>query len=269
MKISDDIYARGRKMRKELLIMIPAYNEEESIGVVLNKMYEASIDEIGDILVINDGSQDNTEKVVRNFKVSILNQVSNMGYGSALQVGYKYAKKEGYKYVIQLDADGQHDICNIKMIYEALKNKDHRFTETPDIVIGSRFLSDSVTFKISKLKQSAILFFRLMIKIFTKNHITDPTSGLQGLNRNAFTYYAGYGNFDHQYPDINMIIQMIMNCYNIKEIPAVMHERKSGEGMHSGIIKPMKYMVIITLSTISIILRNRKNSCVNGKEQTR
>lgn len=256
-------------MKKELLIMMPAYNEEESIAVVLNKMYEAGIDEIGDILVINDGSKDKTENVVRNFNVTIINQVSNMGYGSALQVGYKYGEKEGYEYVIQIDADGQHDICNIKMIYDYLKNKDHRFAETPDIIIGSRFLNDSGTMKISKIKHIAISFFRLVIKIFTKNNITDPTSGLQGLNRIAFTYYAGYGNFDYRYPDINMIIQMIMLGYNIKEIPAVMHERKTGEGMYSGIIKPMQYMVIITLSTISIILRNRKKCYVIGKTRSR
>ncbi|WBW98607.1 glycosyltransferase family 2 protein [Oceanirhabdus sp. W0125-5] len=254
-------------MIKELLIMIPAYNEEESIEGVLNKIYEAGINEIGDILVINDGSKDNTEKVVREFKVPIINQVCNMGYGSALQVGYKYAEKKGYEYVIQLDADGQHDISNIKTIYDCLKNKNLMFTETPDIVIGSRFLSDSSTFKTSKLKNIAISFFRVLIKIFTKNDITDPTSGLQGLNRRAFTYYAGYGNFDYKYPDINMIIQMIMQGYNIKEIPAVMHERENGESMHSGLIKPIKYMVIMILSTFNIILRNRKSPHGIGKER--
>lgn len=256
-------------MDKELLIMLPAYNEEKNIEIVLNKIYEAGIDEISDILVINDGSQDNTEKVARNFKVTILNQVCNMGYGAALQVGYKYAEKKDYEYVIQLDADGQHDICNIITIYDCLKNKDCIFTEIPDIVIGSRFLCDSGTIKISKLKNIAISYFRLMIKIFTKNNITDPTSGLQGLNRRAFAYYAGYGNFDYRYPDINMIIQMIMQGYNIKEIPAVMHERKTGEGMHSGIMKPIKYMVLMTLSTINIILRNRKNPYVIGEERAR
>ncbi|MDF2881613.1 MAG: hypothetical protein K0R54_2170 [Clostridiaceae bacterium] len=254
-------------MEKQLLVMMPAYNEEESIGVVLNKIYEAGIDEIADILVINDGSKDNTEKIVRNFKVTIINQVRNMGYGSALQVGYKYAEKKGYKYIIQLDSDGQHDVSNIKIIYDYLQNKDHGFTETPDIVIGSRFLSNSSTMKISKIKYIAISYFRLVIKIFTKDNITDTTSGLQGLNRMAFTYYAGYGNFDRRYPDINMIIQMIMLGYCVKEIPAVMHERKTGKGMHSGIIKPMKYMVIIMLSTLSIILRNRKHNYVMGKER--
>ncbi|GAA0178413.1 glycosyltransferase family 2 protein [Clostridium sediminicola] len=254
-------------MKKELLIMIPAYNEEESIEIVLNKIHRAGINEIADILVINDGSKDNTEKVVRSFNVNIINQVCNLGYGSALQVGYKYADKEEYKYVIQLDADGQHDICNIKTIYDCLMDKDLNSYEVPDIVIGSRFLKDSVTFKISKIKYFAISLFRLVIKIITKNDITDPTSGLQGLNRRAFKYYAGYGNFDYMYPDINMIIQMIMKGYKIKEIPAVMYERKTGEAMHSGIIKPIKYMVLITLSTLSIILRNRKNSYVINKER--
>jgi len=256
-------------MGKELLIIIPAYNEEESIGAVLKRMYEAKIDEIGDILVINDGSQDNTEKIVRSFKVNIINQVSNMGYGAALQVGYKYAEQKGYEYVIQLDADGQHDICNIKMIYDCLKNKDDRFLEKPDIVIGSRFLSDNSTMKVSKIKQLAIYFFKLVIKIFTQNVITDPTSGLQGLNRMAFSCYAVYGNFDLRYPDINMIMQMIILGYNIKEVPAVMHERQAGKGMHSGIIKPIKYMVLISLSTFSIILRNRKGHFAAGKERSR
>lgn len=253
-------------MRKELLIIIPAYNEENNIGSVLNKIQEEGIDKIGDILVINDGSKDNTEKVVNSFKVNIINQVINMGYGSALQLGYKYAEKNGYEYVIQLDADGQHDICNINNIYNCLKNRENTFLNKPDIIIGSRFLSNSSTMKVSKIKQMAISFFRLIIKTFTKNNITDPTSGLQGLSRSAFTYYAGYGNFDYRYPDINMIIQMIMLGYNVKEIPAVMHERKAGQGMHSGIIKPIKYMILIMLSTLSIMIRNK--SYYRGIEKT-
>lgn len=256
-------------MKKELLIIIPAYNEEESIGAILNDIKKAGLLKIADVLVINDGSQDNTEKIVRDLKIPVLNQVNNMGYGSALQVGYKYAQKNGYEYVIQLDADGQHDVCNIMMLYDCLRNKDERFEEKPDIIIGSRFLNGSVTFKISKIKKFAISLFRLVIKFITKETITDPTSGLQGLNRMAFTYYAGFGNFDYRYPDINMIIQMVMQGFIIKEIPAIMHERKAGAGMHSGILKPMKYMVIITLSTLSIILRNRKKYFARGKERAR
>lgn len=90
---------------------------------------------------------------------------------------------------------------------------------------------------------------------------------MQGLNRRTFAFYSGYGQFDYRYPDINMIIQMLLKGYRIAEIPAIMHERTTGQSMHSGYIKQMKYMIIITLSTISIILRQWKegNSHV-GKE---
>lgn len=249
--------------------MIPAYNEEQNIEVLLSEMYDARINEIGDILVINDGSEDNTEEIVRKFSVTILNQAFNMGYCFALQVGYKYAKKHGYEYVIQIDADGQHDICNIEKIYDCLKNKNLESSKAPDIVIGSRFLKDSVNFKIPKIKILIIMFFRILIKIFTKINITDPTSGLHGLNRVAFSHYAGYCKFDYYYPDVNMIIHMIMQGLYIKEIPAIMHERKIGQGMHSGIIKPIKYMVLIILSTLNIIIRNDKNTYLIEKEKIR
>lgn len=247
------------KMKKELLIIIPAYNEEENLSKLLKHMFKSGIDKIGDILVVNDGSIDNTELVARQSNVSVMSLVCNMGYGSALQVGYKYASKMGYEYVIQMDADGQHDICNISKIYECLKQNGDS-SAMYDIVIGSRFLSDESTFKVSILKNITISFFKLIIKMVTNFYITDPTSGLQGLNRKTFTYYAKYGNFDYKYPDINMIIQMLMLGYTIKEIPAVMHERENGKSMHSGIIRPIKYMVIISLSTLSIILRSRKES---------
>jgi glycosyltransferase involved in cell wall biosynthesis len=252
-------------MKKDLLIIIPAYNEQESIDILLDKMYSLKIDKIGDIVVINDGSQDDTEKVVRQHNVTIINKVCNMGYGSALQVGYKYAKKNGYDYVIQIDADGQHDINNINTIYNYFKNYGD---DTPDIIIGSRFLEKNNNLYISRIKYIAISFFRLVIKVTTKENITDPTSGLQGLNKKAFSYYAGYGNFEYRYPDINMIIQMIMRGYIIKEIPAIMYDRKTGESMHSGIIRPIKYMVLILLSTLNILIRNRKAS-VYRKERTK
>lgn len=246
-------------MDRELLIIIPAYNEEKNIGSFIQKMKKSKIEDIADILVINDGSTDNTEAVVRQCEVDILNKPLNMGYGSTLQLGYKYAKERNYQYIIQIDGDGQHDASNIKVIIDALKGKSSKSTEQPDIVIGSRFLSKENEMKVSWIKNIAIGFFKKIIKMFTNEDITDPTSGLQGLNRKAFTYYSNYGNFDYRYPDINMIIQMIMMGYKIEEVPAKMYARSSGTSMHSGIFKPIAYMVLMCLSTIIIILRQRKN----------
>lgn len=242
-------------MHKKVLVIIPAYNEEESIGEFMNKLFNAKIDEWADVLIIDDGSVDDTVKNAKEFKVKVISQIYNLGYGAALQLGYKYAEKEGYEYVIQLDADGQHDVCNIERIYEALTSKTGA---NPDIVIGSRFLKESVSFKVSGMKKIVIIFFRWIIKTIGKIEVTDPTSGLQGLNKKAFSYYGEYGNFDYKYPDINMIMQMVLLGFSIKEIPAVMHERTSGSSMHNGIIKPIIYMVLMMMSTLNTIIRSKK-----------
>lgn len=253
------------KMGKGALILIPAYNEEASICKVLDAIMATSIPQMADILVVDDGSSDHTTQVVASYDVILMSLIMNRGYGSAIQAGYKYADEKGYDYVIQLDADGQHDIANVQHIYEALIQGEEK--ERPDIVIGSRFLSEQSSFRPSGLKKVVIRFFRGIIQKITGTTITDPTSGLQGLNRRTFAYYSGYGQFDYRYPDINMIIQMLLKGYVIKEIPAIMHERTTGQSMHSGYIKQLKYMIIITLSTVSIILRQWKETSIEARKE--
>lgn len=239
---------------KDVLVLIPAYNEEESIGPFLEKMRQAGVYELADILVINDFSRDHTVEIAHQHNVKVINHVYNLGYGSALQLGYKYAVRKKYKYVIQLDADGQHDACNVFNLYEKLTTPDEK-DELPDIVIGSRFADGSQTFYINGLKRVSINFFRWMIKKTTGKVIQDPTSGLQGLSREAFLYYSKYQNFDNMYPDANMIVQMLMLGYRVVEIPSVMHERMAGESMHSGILKPLIYMMVMPLSVLAVYLR--------------
>ncbi len=235
---------------KDTLIIIPAYNEEQTIGKLLDKMLEAGVKEFADILVINDKSKDNTAEVVVRYapQVNLISHIFNMGYGAALKTGYQYATKNDYDYVIQLDADGQHSIENIERLYHQIRSE-----QKTDIVIGSRFIDGSISFKISFLKRAAINFFRFIIRIFTKNNITDPTSGLQAMNKKAFSYYAGFMNFDPKYPDANMIIKMLLLDYKIKEVPSVMYERTSGESIHSG-LKPVIYMTLMILSTLTVLL---------------
>lgn len=241
-------------MKHELLIIIPAYNEEESIGTFLSSLLASSIPETADILVINDASSDNTEAIVRSLGVKVISHPYNLGYGTALQTGYKYAAARKYHYLIQMDGDGQHDICNIERIYQCLLEKD-----APDIVIGSRFFKESQTFSISAVKRLAIHFFRWAIRLASGQEVTDPTSGLQGLTTEAFSYYAKFGNFDNSYPDANMIIQMALLGFDIKEIPAVMHERKAGKSMHFGIVEPILYMCIMLFSTSNVFIRGKKH----------
>ncbi len=250
----------------DTLLLIPAYNEEENIGELLQKLIDEKIHEEMDILVINDASRDKTAEVVSGFEqIKLITHVYNLGYGSALQLGYRYAKRNGYRKVLQIDADGQHDICNIHPLQEALDTPD-KDGRVPDIVIGSRFEKGSVSFPVKGVKLLSIKFFRRIIKMTTGKVIKDPTSGLQGLNRSAIDFYSVYQNFDNDYPDANVIIQMLMLGYTIREIPSVMHPRLAGQSMHSGILKPMLYMMMMPLNILAIYLRLR-NKHIGAKAE--
>lgn len=239
--------------RKDLLIIIPAYNEEANIRQVLEQLKRQGVEQFADILVVNDASTDQTEEIVRTERCLCVTHVFNLGYGSGLQVGYKYALEHDYTYVIQMDADGQHDVCNVKNLYAYLKRTDLN-GKAPDIVLGSRFLPGSKSFPISGAKKIGIGFFRQLIWLTAHRKIMDPTTGLQGLSRNAVKYYAGYLHFDDRYPDANMILQMILLGFYVIEVPAVMHERTSGVSMHAG-LEPVLYMARMLFSVLAVVFR--------------
>lgn len=240
-------------MQKELLIIIPAYNEEMNIKNVLIQLEQPEIAQIADVLVMNDASSDATNWIVKERHHTLITHVFNLGYGSAIQLGYKYAIRRNYKYVIQMDADGQHDVCNIPVILKKLQIKNTN-NQYPDIILGSRYLEGSKEFQTPFAKKIAFGMFRFMIKLTTGRKITDPTSGLQGLSRRAVLYYSKYNHFDDKNPDANMIIQMLLLGFRIEEIPAVMHQRTQGESMHSG-LKPIIYMFRMFFSVIAVVFR--------------
>lgn len=240
-----------KDQKKNVLIIIPAYNEAGNISGFLEKLEQSSLMEQADILVMNDASTDQTREIVESRHHTVVTHVFNLGYGTGLQVGYKYAVKHGYEYVIQMDADGQHDACNAQIIYENLTSGSR-----PDIVLGSRFLPGSVAYKTTLMKKIAYNLFRFLIRLGTGRKIMDPTTGLQGLSRRAFSYYAQYNHFDDKYPDANMIMQMLLLGFRVEEIPAVMHIRTEGVSMHSG-LKPVIYMFRMMFSIIAVWMRIR------------
>lgn len=241
--------------KRELLVVIPAFNESGNIKKFLSQLEAASVREYADIVVIDDGSTDRTRQIVEGMHFSCVSGIFNQGYGSALQTGYKYAVKQGYNYVVQADADGQHDAGNIKKIYDELRLPDGE-GRLPDIVLGSRFLPGSVSFPVPRIKMLGIVLFRWVLKLFTGERITDPTTGLQGLNARTVWCYSRYGYFDDGYLDANIIMQMLLRGYRIREIPAMMHERSVGKGMHSG-VRPVLYMFRMAFSISAVYIREK------------
>jgi len=230
---------------RETIIVIPAYNEEGNIGPLIGNIRRKDID--ADILVIDDCSLDRTARVVEKAGALVIRLPFNMGYGNALQTGFKYALMKRYRYVIQMDADGQHDPDFIKTLLDEVKKED------ADVVIGSRFMNDRSEYKTSWVRKTGMWLFGKIASIIIGQPVTDPTSGFQALSRDALRFYASR-YYPSDYPDADVIIMLHRADLRIKEIPVRMLPRMQGQSMHSG-LKPLYYIFKMFLSMFVTLLR--------------
>ena len=234
-------------MRKEkVLFVIPAYNEEDNIGKVLDEIKE-NVD-FADVVVINDCSKDRTRDIVIDKGVHCIDGIFNLRYAWAVQTGIKYAYQNGYDYVIQFDADGQHIAAEALKLLEAAKKGD------ADIVIGSRYIKD-MGYPCPTFRRIGTRIFEWFIKIFCHQRIADPLSGFQCLNKRVIERYSKIGAYP-EFPDANLVIEMLLAGYKIKEVPVKMRLRETGESMHGGIIKPIKYMINMFYTIFFIMIQN-------------
>ncbi|MGM9979575.1 MAG: glycosyltransferase family 2 protein [Clostridium sp.] len=232
---------------KDLLVIVPAYNEEMNITGVINELRE-DIPE-ADILVINDCSTDNTPKILEENNVNYITTPFNLRYAGGVQTGFKYAAAKDYKYVAQFDGDGQHVASELNKMFQRMKKED------VDIMIGSRF-KEKTEYKHAFFRMIGTTLFQKIIKIACSKEITDPTSGLQILTKKVYKKYAQINNYP-EYPDANLIIEMLMQGYKIEEVPVKMKERIYGESMHSGIWSPISYMITMFYSIFLILIKYR------------
>ena len=173
-----------------------------------------------------------------------------MGYGAALQTGFKYALRNRYQYVVQMDADGQHDPESVlKLLVEIQKEK-------ADVVIGSRFLNDSGSYRTTLSRKIGMGIFGKLATIITGQYVSDPTSGFQALNRDALRFYASRF-YPVDYPDADVLIMLHRAGLHVKEVPVAMYARQQGKSMHSG-LKPVYYIFKMLLSMFVTLLRNDK-----------
>lgn len=230
------------------IVIIPAFNEENSILLIVRRLEYLYPD--FDILVINDGSQDDTETEVNKSKAKLINHPFNLGYGTTIQTGYKYAYHNGYDYLIQLDADGQHDVESLKNIYKEL------ISGKADLILGSRFFSSS-TYKPDFFRKIGMKLFRFIVNKITKLNLSDVTTGFQGMNRKVLFEFIK-DTFPFEYPDADVIVMAHKKGIRIKEVPVLMYENKTGKSIHSSPIKNIIYVIQMLISlAILLIQKNR------------
>ena len=221
---------------QKTLVIIPAYNEEGSVGKVVEKV-KTYLPQI-DALVVNDGSGDLTSEIAQSKGAIVLNLPFNLGIGGAMQAGYQYAYEKGYDIAIQVDADGQHDPKEIAKLLKAFEENKM------DVAMGSRFLGHS-EFKSSLMRRIGIFIFSRVISMIVGQKITDPTSGFRAANRKAIQLFAS--NYPQDYPEPEAVILLHQCRLKMGEVPVEMSERRSGESSITK-IRSVYYMVKVLLA---------------------
>ncbi len=231
-------------MEKDIVIIVPAYNEEKTIGNVIKGIRDNI--QSTDIVVINDGSTDMTENVARKSGASVINLPFNLGYGAALQTGFKYALRHGYKYAVQIDGDGQHNPSFLPSLIGEIKNGD------ADVIIGSRYAGGR-GYDAPVLRKIGMKVFGIIASFITGQKITDPTSGFRAINDRVIRFYST-DIYPVDYPDADVIIMLHQAGFRIKEMPVDMNPSLTGKSMHSGLM-PIYYIFKMMLSIFVTLLR--------------
>lgn len=235
-----------RPEHPRLLVIVPAFNEAERLVKVLDAVHDIRTD--ADILVVDDGSDDATSAVALSANAFAARHPFNLGCGAALQTGYKFAMENGYDFIIQIDADGQHDPCCLGSILEPVEQG------RADVSIGSRFRWEGGYRSTPERRLGSWVLGKLASAIIG-HKITDPTSGYRAMNRKALALCA-HDTFPHDYPDADVLITLHRAGIVIEEVPALMHPRAGGLSMHRG-LRPFYYIFKMTLSIFVALLRGR------------
>lgn len=228
-------------MKNELLIVIPAYNEEENIESVVTyivKNYPQY-----DYVVVNDGSKDRTAEICREKGYELIDLPVNLGLAGAFQTGLKYAYEKGYAYAIQFDADGQHRP-------EFIQSMLNRIKEGYDIVIGSRFVNYK---KNRSMRMLGSRMITVAIKMTTGVRVSDPTSGMRMFSRSMIKEFAQNLNYG---PEPDTVSYLLKNGAKISEVQVEMDERQFGES-YLNVMGSAKYMIKM-LTSIIVVQNFRK-----------
>lgn len=219
-----------------VLLIIPAYNEEESIlDVVASAKAEGY-----DYVVVNDGSKDRTAEICRAAGVNLINLPRNLGIGGAVQAGHLYALQNNYDIDIQVDGDGQHDISYAVRLVEAIESG-------ADLAIGSRFLKQTDGFSSTAMRRAGISWLRGCIRLVSGLTVHDPTSGFRACSRKAIELFSR--KYPYDYPEPESIVMAHRTGLVVKEVSVVMRERQGGTSS----IRPLSsiyYMIKVSMAVL-------------------
>jgi glycosyltransferase involved in cell wall biosynthesis len=224
---------------RHVLIVMPALNEQASVGAVISQVKQ-SLPGM-DVLVVDDGSSDDTAKLARAAGAEVARLSVNLGVGGAMRTGFRYAAARGYDVVVQVDADGQHDPEEVGALLDAL--------DDADIAIGSRFAGKG-SYKASGPRKYAMVVLSLVFSRLGKTKLTDVTSGFKAMGPKAIKLFASYYPAEYLGDTVESLVMAIRAELKIKEIPVIMRERAAGTPSHS----PVKSAIYLGRAGLALLL---------------
>lgn len=228
------------------LIAIPAWNEQDSIGLVIAKVWEhqPSVD----ILVVDDGSTDNTARVARSLGAQVVSLPFNVGVGGAMRTAFLFAQRQGYSALVQVDADGQHDPADLDRLLSGL--------ESADIVVGTRFHPESMYFVGGPRRWAMVLLSKSLSRM-NRAPITDPTSGFRSAGSKAIELFATDYPAEYLGDTVGSLSIAMQNGLVISETPVTMYYRAIGRPSKNALWSAL-YLGRASLALVATVLK-RKN----------
>lgn len=232
--------------KQSILVILPALNEGRNISTVIQRInaYVPS----ADVLVVNDGSLDDTAQQAQAVGAIVLNMPYNVGIGAAVQTGFQFAATHNYDIVIRNDGDGQHAPDGINRLLEKIQ------ADEADVIIGSRFIDKQGDYGTPFARRMGITILAKLLSIITGQTITDPTSGFCAFNRKAILLFAQL--YPHDYPEPEAIVISHRTGLRQVEIPVNMLEREHGKSSITP-VRSVYYMIKVTLAILINLLRQR------------
>jgi glycosyltransferase involved in cell wall biosynthesis len=232
-------------MKQKILIVVPAYNEGKNIVQVIAVLKK--VVPYADVLVVNDGSKDDTSQAAKSTrKAIVIDMPINVGIGGAVQTGFIYAHRNHYDVAIQFDGDGQHKAEEIKTLLAPIQNNK------ADVVIGSRFCENRPGFKSSFARRIGIKIFEIVNLLLIRKHVTDNTSGFRAYNKKAIAFLAEH--YPNDFPEPEAVIVLGRNGFRMQEVYTEMIERQGGQSSISG-LKSAYYMIKVLLAIMISSIR--------------
>jgi len=228
--------AQRAPRRLRSIAIVPAYNEAESLGSVLEEIRAA--DPELEVVVVNDGSTDATASVAAAAGAAVVNLPFNVGIGGAVQTGYQYALEHGFEVAIQVDADGQHDPREIGLVLAPILDGQ------ADLVVGTRFVEGG-GYRGTHLRRVGIRIFAAVVSLLVGQRVSDTTSGFRAVNRGALKLFAA--EYPHDYPEVESIVLLSRHHLRMLEVPVQMRVRETGNSSITA-MRSAYYMIKVLLA---------------------